>query len=195
MSTTLLSILVVLNNAVVRMVSTCALISKISSSIKKPLRIIPSPPNTNLIITTFVFNSFFKNSLTRSRYLSLFSVSFMFTFRCKGRQSQLFGSFFCSLSWGRFVRPRFGDPFVSQSQKEVCVSLSPRRILCRVYITSSYGQTETFCTTISRSLFPLSRVYSYTLLAFICCIRLLNDWSIRLYRHIIFIVTSCLFLF
>ena len=76
-STTLLSILAILNNAVVLMVSTRAPTSKSSRPFNYPLVTVPKAPITIGIIVTFIFHSFF-NSLARSRYLSLFSHSFSF---------------------------------------------------------------------------------------------------------------------
>ena len=76
-SKTLHSILAVLNNVVVRMVSTHPPVSKSSSPFNNPLVTVPKAPITVGIIVTFMFHSFF-NSLTRSRYLSLFSHSFSF---------------------------------------------------------------------------------------------------------------------
>ena len=74
-SRTLLSILAVLNNVVVWMVSTRPPTSKSSSPFSNPLVTVPKAPITIGIIVTFMFHSFF-NSLARSRYLSFFSYSF-----------------------------------------------------------------------------------------------------------------------
>ena len=76
-SRTLLSILAVLNNAVVWMVSTRPPTSKSSSPFSNPLVTVPNAPITIGIIITYMFHSFF-NSLARSRYLSFFSHSFSF---------------------------------------------------------------------------------------------------------------------
>ena len=76
-SRTLLSILVVFNNAVVRMVSTRPPTSNSSRPFNNPLVTVPKAPITIGIIVTFIFHSFF-GSLARSRYLSLFSHSFSF---------------------------------------------------------------------------------------------------------------------
>ena len=75
---TLLSILAVLNNVVVWMVSTSPPTSKSSSPFSNPLVTVPKAPITIGIIVTFMFHCFF-NSLGRSRYLSFFSHSFSFT--------------------------------------------------------------------------------------------------------------------
>ena len=73
-SRTLLSILAVLNNAVVWMVSTLLPTSNSSSPFNNPLVTVPKAPITFSIIVTFMLLSFF-NSLARSRYLSFFSHS------------------------------------------------------------------------------------------------------------------------
>ena len=76
-SRALLSILAVLNNAVVWMVSTRPPTSKSSSPFINPLVTFPNRPITIGIIVTCMFHSFF-NSLARSRYSSFFSHSFSF---------------------------------------------------------------------------------------------------------------------
>ena len=76
-SRTLFSILAVLNNAVVWVVSTRPPTSKSSSPFNNPLVAVPKAPITIGIIVTFMFHSFFR-SLARSRYLSFFSLSFSF---------------------------------------------------------------------------------------------------------------------
>ena len=73
----LLSILAVLNDVVVWMVSTRPSTSKSSRPFSNPLVTIPKTPITIGIIVTFTFHSFF-NYLARSRYLSFFSHSFSF---------------------------------------------------------------------------------------------------------------------
>ena len=77
-SWTHLSILTDLNDAVVWTVSTCPVMSKSSSLCTNSLVTIPRVPTTIDIIVTFMFHCFFI-SLARSRYLSLFSLSFNFT--------------------------------------------------------------------------------------------------------------------
>ena len=74
-SRTLLSILAILNSAVVWMISTRP--SKSSGLFSSPLVTVPKAPITIRIIVTSMFDSFF-NSLARSRYLSFFSHSFSF---------------------------------------------------------------------------------------------------------------------
>ena len=76
-SRTLLSILVILSNAVVWIVSTRPPTSKSSRPFINPLVIVPNAPIIIGTIVTFMFHSFF-NSLARSRYLFFFSPSFRF---------------------------------------------------------------------------------------------------------------------
>ena len=75
-SRTLLSILAELNNAVVYMVSNCALIYKYFIPFTNPLGIVPSAPITIGITVTFMFQFCF---LAISMFLSLFSLSLVFT--------------------------------------------------------------------------------------------------------------------
>ena len=76
-SRTLLSILAVLSNAAIWIVSTLPPTSKSPRPFNNPLVIVPKAPITIGIIVTLMFHSFF-NSLARSRYLSFFSHSFRF---------------------------------------------------------------------------------------------------------------------
>ena len=76
-SWTLLSIVAVLNNAVVWMVSTRLPTSKSSRPFSNPFVTVPNTPITIGIIVTCMFHNFF-SSLLRSRYLSFFSHSFCF---------------------------------------------------------------------------------------------------------------------
>ena len=76
-SRTRLSILVVLSNAVVWIVSTRPPTSKSSRPFNNPLVTVPNAPITIGTIVTFMFHRFFI-SLSRSRYLSFFSLFFRF---------------------------------------------------------------------------------------------------------------------
>ena len=76
-SRTLISILAVLNNGVVWMVSTRSLTSKSPMPFNNPFVTVPKSLITIGIIVIFMFLSFF-NSLARSRYLSFFSHTFSF---------------------------------------------------------------------------------------------------------------------
>ena len=114
-SRTLLSILAVLNNAVVWMVSTRPPTSKSSSPFSNPLVTVPNAPITIGIIVTCMFYSFF-NSLSRSRYLSFFSHSFSFILWSAGTAKstilQVLFFFFCWLLLSLVFWPGLGDPFV-----------------------------------------------------------------------------------
>ena len=76
-SRTLLSILAVLNNAVIWVVSTRPPTSKSPRPFNNPLVILPKAPITIGTIVSLMFHSIF-NSLARSRYLFFFSHSFSF---------------------------------------------------------------------------------------------------------------------
>ena len=96
-SWTLLSILAVLDNAVVWMVSTRPQTSNSSSPFNNPLVTVPKEPITIGIIVTFMFHIFFY-SLARSRYLSFFSHSFSFILWSSGTaKSTIFQILFFSL--------------------------------------------------------------------------------------------------
>ena len=112
-SRSLLSILAVLNNAVVWMVSTRPTTSKSSSSFSKPLVTVPNAPITIGIIVTCMFHSFF-NSLARSRYLSLFSHSFSFILWSArtAKSTILLVLFFCWLLLNLIFWPGLGDSSV-----------------------------------------------------------------------------------
>ena len=72
-SRTRLSILAVLSNAVIWIVSTRPPISKSSRPFNNPLVTVPNAPITIGTIVTFMFHSFFI-SLARSRYLSFIII-------------------------------------------------------------------------------------------------------------------------
>ena len=76
-SRTVLSILAVLSNAVIWIVSTPLPNCKSSRFINNSLFIVPKAPITIGTIVTFMFHSFF-NSPARLRYLSFFLHSFSF---------------------------------------------------------------------------------------------------------------------
>ena len=115
-SRTLLSILAVLNNAVVWMVSTRPPTSKSSSPFCNLLVAVPNAPITIGIIVTCMFHSFF-NSLARSRYLSFFSHSFSRDSKVDYFANSLFFFFFffffCWLLLSLVFWPGLGDLFVS----------------------------------------------------------------------------------
>ena len=112
-SRTRLSILAVLSNAVVWIVSTRPLTSKSSRPFNNPLVTVPNAPITIGTIVTFMFHSFF-NFLARSRYLSFFHFPSDLFYCPPRQQSQQFcrSSFFCWLLWGLVFWPGLADPFV-----------------------------------------------------------------------------------
>ena len=112
-SRTLLSILAVLSNAFIRIVSTRLPTSKSSRPFNNPLVNVPKAPITIGTIVTFMFHSFF-NSLARSRYLSFFSHSFSFILWSAGAakssllQILFFFLFFFFVNFGLVIWPRLG---------------------------------------------------------------------------------------
>ena len=139
-SRTLLSILAVLNNVVVWMVSTPLLISKSSGPFNNPLVTVSKAPIPNGIMTTFIIHSFFFNSLARSWYLSFFLFSFNFILRSAGTAKFCKFSFLCWLLYGLIFWPRLGDPFVYQNPIGVYVSHTPGQMLSCAYTICSYDQ-------------------------------------------------------
>ena len=122
----LLSILAVLNNAVVGMVSTCLPTSKSSSPFNNPLVTIPKAPITTGIIVTFMFPRFF-NSLARSRYLSFFSHSFSFILWSAGTAKltilQILFFLLIIIRSGLLTEIRW-SVCMSKSHRSLCVSFS-----------------------------------------------------------------------
>ena len=96
----LLSILAVLNNAVVWMVSVSPSLSKSSSPFNNSLVTVSNALITIGIIVIFIFLSFF-NSLARSKNLSIFLISFSFILWSAGRAKSTisFVLFFLLLLW------------------------------------------------------------------------------------------------
>ena len=85
---TLLNILTDLSIAVVWMISARPPILSPSSSLTKTLEIVPNTPISIGITVTFMFHSSF-SSRARSKYMSLFSFSWVFTLWSTGRQNSL----------------------------------------------------------------------------------------------------------
>ena len=111
-SRALLSILAVLNNAVIWIVFTHPPTSKSSRPFNNPLVTVPKAPITISTIVTFMFHSLF-NSLAKSRFLSFFSHSFSFILWSAGTAKStilqiLF--FFYWLLLSLVFWPRLGDP-------------------------------------------------------------------------------------
>ena len=108
-----------------KVVSTCPLISKDSNLFTNSLRIVLCALNTIGITVIFMFHGFF-SSLTRSRYLSIFSLSFIFTKWSTGTAKST------------IISPRFGNPVLSQNPRKFCASHSPGQILDYVCTICSY---------------------------------------------------------
>ena len=139
-SRTLLSILAVLNNAVVWMVSTRPPTSNSSSPFNNTLVIVPNALITIGIIINCMFHSFF-DSLARSRYLSFFSHSFSFILWSAGTAKSpiLQVLFFCWLLLSLVFWPRLGDPCVCRSPIGVYVCYFLGRVLGCAYTICLYG--------------------------------------------------------
>ena len=116
-SRTFLSILVVLNNAVVWMVSARP---PTSSPFNNPLVNVPKAPITIGIVITFMLHSFFFQFPSKVQVLILLFTFFQFYF-VVDRNSKVdnFASslFFCWLLLGLVFWLRLGDPSVCQSPK------------------------------------------------------------------------------
>ena len=138
-SRTLLSILAVLNNVVVWIVSTCLPTSKSSRPFSNPLVNVPNTPITIGIIVTCMFHSFF-NSLARSRYLFFFSHSFSFIlWSARTAKSTILQVLFCCwLLLGLVFWRRLGDPCVCQSPIGVYVCYFLGQVLSFAYTIHYY---------------------------------------------------------
>ena len=133
-----LSILAVLNNVVVWLVSTRPPTSKSSSYFNNLLATVPKAPITIDIIVTFMFHSFF-NSLERSRYLSFFSHSFSFILwsaeTAKSTILQIFFLFFKIIIRSGLLAKIKCTVCMSESHRSLCVSFSRRDAgLCKYHL-------------------------------------------------------------
>ena len=197
-SRTLLSILSILNNAVVWMASTRPSTSKSSSPFNNPLFIVPKAPITIGTIVTFMFPSLF-NSLARSRYLSFFSHSFSFILWSGGTAKltilEVLFFLWIIIRSGLLAGMRW-SVYMSKSHRSLCVSFTRKGAgLCmyHLFVRSNLNFLHNF----QWITFRPSRVSSYTLSVLICCIHLLWDWSFRLYHciaYFCYFVASYLFL-
>ena len=125
-SRTLLSILAVLNNAVVWMVSTHPPISKSSSPFSNPLVTVPNAPNTIGIIVTCMFQFFSIPLQGRGTYPSFHILSVLFCGQ-PGQQSRLF----CKFSFFLLIIMKSGvltgirwSVCMLKSQRGLCVAFS-----------------------------------------------------------------------
>ena len=170
-SRTRLRILVVLNNAVVWIVSTRPPTSKSSRPFNNPLVIVPNAPITIGTIVTFMFHSFF-NSLATSRYLSFFSLSFRFilwsTGTAKSTILQILFSFFfffllIIMRSGLLAEIRW-SVYMLKSHRSLCESFSRTG----AYTICLYGRIEISSTFPSGSPCRPSRVSPDTPSVLIC---------------------------
>ena len=130
-SRTRLSILAVLSNAVVWIVSTRPPTFKYSRPFNNPLVTVPNAPITIGTIVTFMFHSFF-NSLARSMYLSFFSLSFRFILWSAGTaNSTIFQILFLLLI---IMRPGL----LARLRWSVCI-LKSHRSLCESFSRTGAG--------------------------------------------------------
>ena len=133
-SRTLHSILAVLNNAVVWIVSTRPPTSKSSSPFSNPLVTVPNAPITIGIIVTCMFHSFF-SSLARSRYLSLFSHSLFYSVVCRDSKVDYFAS---SLFFFFFLLIIIKSGLLAGIRWSVCI-LKSHRSLCEAFSRTGAG--------------------------------------------------------
>ena len=140
-SRNLFSILPVLNNVVVWIVSARPLIPKSSSPLNNHLVTVPRALITICIIVTFMFHNFL-NFLARSKYLSFFSLSFNFILWSLGtRKSTILQVLFFLLIIIILVFcPKLIDLCVGQNHIGVYVCDSPRQMLGYAYTICSYAQ-------------------------------------------------------
>ena len=181
-SSTVRSILANLTNAIAWIVSTRSIISKSSGPFSISLVILVQRSNYNWYNRHFHLSQCF-DSLSKSRYLSLFSLSFNFTVwsigTIKSTVLHALFFFFCWFLKYLFVGMRTGDPSLYQNHREVNVSHSPGQILGCAYTICLYGQSSITRKIPCGSPCPPKRVLSYTLF----CVSLL-------YSLIIFFIVS-----
>ena len=126
-SRTPLSILAVVNNVLVWMVSNRPPTFKSSSPFNNPLVTVPNAPITIGTIVTFMFHIFF-NSPARSRYLSFFSNSFSFILWSAGtaKSTILQVLFF-------FLLINIKSSLLAEIRWSVCM-LKSHKILCVIFL-------------------------------------------------------------
>ena len=158
-SRTLLSILAVLSNVVVWMVSPRPPNYKSSSPFSNLLVTVPNAPITISIIVTFMFHSFSIPKQGRGTYPSFHFLSVLFSGQL-GQQSRQFCKFssFCWLLLGLVFWSRLCDPCVCQSPIGVYVYYFLWLVLGCAYTICSYDQISISSTSPSGSPCPPSRV-------------------------------------
>ena len=140
-SRTLLSILSVLNNVVVWMVSTRPLTSKSSSPFSNPLVTVPKVPITIGIIVTCMFHSFFQFPSKVEVLIILFTfLQFYFVVSWDSKIDNFASSLFYWLLLGLIFWPRLGDPCICQSPIGVYVCYFLGQVLGCAYTIRWYDQ-------------------------------------------------------
>ena len=135
-SRTLLSILAVLNNAIVWMVSTRPQTSKSSSPFSNPLVTVPNAPITVGIIVTCMFHSFFQFPCKVHSFFQFYSV----VSRDSKVDNFAISFFLCWLLLSLVFWSRFGDPCVCRSPIGVHVCHFLGQVLGCAYTIGLYGQ-------------------------------------------------------
>ena len=144
---TLLSILAVLNNDVVWMVSTHPPTSKSSSPFNNPSVTLPKAPITIVVIVIVMFHSLFVFLKFPEKVQILILLFTFFQFysvvnrysKVHNFANSLFFFLFCLL-WGLVFWPTLGDPFEYQNSIEICVCHSPGQMLGCAYTICPYSQ-------------------------------------------------------
>ena len=194
-SRTLLSILADFNNAVVWMVSTRPLISKSSCPCTRPLVTVLRAPITIDTTITFILHSF-SNSLTSSRYSSVFFSFFQFysVFRWDSKVHNSAWSIFVVV----VVVVDNYKVWWSGQDKVIHLYLKIPEKFMRLILQDGFLVVHIpfICMVEFKPLaqFPVDHLVH---LVVICCILLLCDWSFCFYHHITYIgcfVASYLFL-
>ena len=140
-SRTLLSILAVLNNAVVWMVSTRPPTSKSSSPFSNPLVTFLNAPVTIGIIITCMFHSFFQFPSKVEVPILLFTFFLFYSVISRDSKVDNFASpLFCWLLLGLVFWSILGDPCVCQSPIGVYVCHFLGQVLGCAYTICLYGQ-------------------------------------------------------
>ena len=134
----LLSILAVLNNVVVWMVSTRPPTSKSSSPFRNPLVTVPNAPTTIVKIVTCMFHSFFQFP-SKVEVLILLFIFFQL-YSVVSRDSFASSLLYCWLLLGLVFWSRLGDPCVCQNPIGVYVCYFLGQVLGCAYTIYLYGQ-------------------------------------------------------
>ena len=135
-SRTLLSILAVLNNAVVWMVSTRPPTSKSSSPFNNSLVTLPNAPIAIGIIVTFMFHSFSIPKQSRGTYPSFHFLSVLFCDQLRQQSPQFcqFSFFFFSFFFFFLLLIIIRSGLLAEIKRSVCMSKS-HGSLCVTFFT------------------------------------------------------------